>query len=212
MDVVGGQPGDTVLASVTFAALNNWGWHGAPFPDPIDVQAGETLAVVFRGTNSTTAQNAQSDNGNPYAGGTGYISTDSGGTWNPVQTGQNADISFQALVQPFSTFNTPGTIESVTISPTTVSEWGELSFTTDEPANTSIVVHVLYDSGGGTWVAIPDVDLGGNGTGFAVGDTPVDISALNPATYPAIRLQAELATTDTAVTPELLDWQVTYKP
>ena len=139
------------------------------------------------------------------------ISLDSGTTWDVIVTGEDRDLGFGTYVLPFTTFVTPGVIESVTIAPATVSEWGDLSFTTDEPANTALLVQVLYDNAG-SWDPIPDDDLAGNSTGFAVGDTPVDLSGLLVGTYPAIRLRAGLNTTDTSVTPKLLDWQVTYKP
>jgi hypothetical protein len=209
-DVVGGQPGPNVLATATFASPGGpWGWHGTPFTNPIDVEAGQVLAIVFRGTNLTTAQRAASDRTNPYAGGIGFVSTDSGGNWSPVETGQDSDIRFHIYVAPFSSYAADGTVQSVTISPTPLSEWVRVSWNDDtNPPTTDIKIQVLYDNAG-SWDPIPDGDLAGNGAGFDT--SPVDISGLSVLTYPAIRLRAWM-TSDTTATPRLFDWQVAYKP
>lgn len=211
-DVVAGQPGSQIYASVSFGPPGGgWGWHWGTFPTPFDVYPGEVYALVCHATGAAGSQRATSDP-DAYAGGAAFESADSGSTWS-ILNGADRDIGFAIRVQPLTSYNSPGGVESITISPATVSEWGELSFTTDEPTNTAIVVRVLYDSGGGTWVPIPDVDLAGNtSTGFAIGDVPVDLSGLIVGTYSALRLRAELSTTDTSVTPKLFDWQVTYRP
>ena len=211
-DVVGGEPGDTVLTTVTVGSPGGgWGWHGATFTNTLDVYPGQVYALVCRGTSSTTSQRATSDP-DGYAGGQAFISTDSGGTWG-LLGGADRDIGFGIYVYPFSTFVTPGTLESVTISPTPVSEWGDVSWNADRPTNTEVIVQLLYDNGG-SWDPIPDGDLPGNSAGFNT--SPIDLSSsgfnLSATTYPAIRLRGVLSTSDNQVTPWLYDWRITYKP
>ncbi len=208
-NVVIGQPGPVVLCTTgPFGTAGGWGWHGAAFSNPIDVIAGQTLALVCRGTGGTTDHSGTSDWFNPYGGGRGFVSTDSGSNWSTLDP--NRDLGFGIRVEPFNTFNAPGTVESVDILPASVSEWTRVAWNAAVPALTSVTIQVLYDSGGGNWVLIPDVDLANNSTGFTT--SPVDLTGLSVVTYPGIRLRATLDTSDNTITPRLLDWQVVYKP
>jgi hypothetical protein len=53
---------------------------------------------------------------------------------------------------------------------------------------------------------IPDTVLQGNATGFSTG--PVDISGIDPVTYPALSFEAVYATNNNMYTPVVDDWGV----
>jgi len=98
-----------------------------------------------------------------------------------------------------------------TIGPGTVgflNQWQEISWLDDTPASTNIVYKVYHDTGGAQAI-IPDVDLAGNSTGFT--SPPIDISGVSTTTYPVIYIHAELATSDTTITPEVNSVSIAYK-
>ncbi len=101
-----------------------------------------------------------------------------------------------------------GTGTSVTIAPSGLVQWKQLSWNAAVPASTTLRVGVLYDSGGSVFVRVPDTVLPGNSLGFSA--SPVDLTTLSPTTYPALRLEAVLATQDTATSAVLTDWTLTY--
>lgn len=101
-----------------------------------------------------------------------------------------------------------GSARSVLVTPDYLRAWDELSFSPVAPANTDLLVRVYYYDGL-AYVLVPDADLPGNSAGFAT--SPVDISSLSAATYQTLRLDLSLATEDTAVTPELSDWSLSYE-
>ncbi|MCK4473934.1 DUF2341 domain-containing protein [Candidatus Parcubacteria bacterium] len=82
----------------------------------------------------------------------------------------------------------------------------QLSWSDTESGETTDVKYQLqyYD---GSWSLIPEGDLTGNSAGFDT--SPIDISSVK-TDYGQIRLKANLSTTDTAVTPSIQDWTVTY--
>lgn len=81
--------------------------------------------------------------------------------------------------------------------------WNNFYFSDSEPANTSIVYQILfYDSFGGIWDVVP---------GFgAITESPVDLSGLDIATYPKLKIRGDFTTTDTDFSPLLEDWQITW--
>ena len=100
-----------------------------------------------------------------------------------------------------------GSARSVSVTPDFLSAWNELSFSPTTPAGTDLSVRVYYYDGL-SYTLVPDADLPGNSAGFATG--PVDISGLSTAVYETLRLDVSLTTADTAVTPALSDWSLSY--
>lgn len=105
-------------------------------------------------------------------------------------------------------YQNSGYLISINIIPSNLILWNELLFSDIEPASTQILYQVLYFNGN-EWVLVPDSDLAGNTTGFD--DSPVDLSGLNPVTYPEIRSKAILSTLDPGTSPLIYDWQVSWK-
>ncbi len=99
-----------------------------------------------------------------------------------------------------------GFVQSTFIAPATVDAWHEVAYSTDVPTDTEIKVSVYHNSA--SPVPVPDSDLPGNSAGFTT--SPIDISGLDPAVYPELALAATLNTTDTSITPEVLDWEMVY--
>jgi hypothetical protein len=214
-DVVDGLPGSQVYCSVTWRPDRFWGWHGNAFPNPIDVYPGEIYALVIIGWPIATTHGATSDPGNPYAGGMACSSTDAGVNWVDALPGYPAaderDLGFLIRVTPPTAFNTPAVVESVTISPSPISEWGSMSWNADIPASATATVQVLYDNLG-TWEPILNADLPGNEAGFTDPSVVVDLSTLTDlGKYGAIRLRATL-TTSILESARVFDWRVTYRP
>lgn len=80
-------------------------------------------------------------------------------------------------------------------------------FSATTPGNSTTSLQVQYQTATGSWALIPDGDLAGNSSGFT--SSPVDLSAINVATYPVIRLLGSLAC-DTSDCPTLDDWLVEW--
>jgi type II secretory pathway pseudopilin PulG len=101
-----------------------------------------------------------------------------------------------------------GYIISQTIEPAVLTAWNELNYTDDTPPNTKIRYQVLYFDGS-NWVLVPDQDLPGNSSGLKA--PPIDLSRMDKAEYPKIRLQATLLSqSDHENTPTLYDWTATW--
>ena len=100
-----------------------------------------------------------------------------------------------------------GEAYSVAVSPPYLSSWDEMAWSASTSPSSTILVRAYYFDGA-AYVPVPDADLPGNAAGFATG--PVDLSGLSVQTYDVLELVAFLTTTDSAVSPELLDWSVSY--
>lgn len=100
-----------------------------------------------------------------------------------------------------------GNAFSLPTSPTNLTAWDQLSFTASTSANTSATVRLYYFDGS-VYSLVPDTDLPNNSTGLSGGTT--DLSALSTATYASLQLGVLLETANSAETPELLDWSVSY--
>ena len=88
-----------------------------------------------------------------------------------------------------------------------LASWREFSWNDETPANTAIKYQVAYYQDP-NWVPIPNSDLPGNESGFST--PPIDLTNLSTSTYPALRLMANLSTANSAITPALLDWQISW--
>lgn len=98
---------------------------------------------------------------------------------------------------------TNGTARSSSVAPTHLSSWVSASTTQNLPTGTSASVHVVTGSG----ALIPDSVLPGNAAGLL---SPIALSGVSVVTYPSLALSADLATSDTMATPQILDWAIGY--
>ncbi len=87
-------------------------------------------------------------------------------------------------------------------------EWGDFSWNDRAPASTTAKYRVFYYSNPG-YSLVPDTDLPGNSSGFEI--SPVDLSGLSTSTYSTLRLRADLATEKADITPEILDWKISWR-
>ncbi len=100
-----------------------------------------------------------------------------------------------------------GTALSTSTAPGSFSSWASADWTATTATDTSIAIHV-YTESGGSYSLVSDTDLAGNSAGFTSG--PLDISGLSTTTYASLALGANLATTDSSLTPLIDSWQLTY--
>jgi len=84
------------------------------------------------------------------------------------------------------------------IVPAAIEEWSTVRVAAALPPGTDYAIRFYTGSSTG-YTLVPDADLPGNSAGFT--DTLVDISDLNPVTYPTTTIGVFLGTTDTSVTP-----------
>lgn len=89
-----------------------------------------------------------------------------------------------------------------------LNSWNEFSWNDDTPTGTDIKYYLMRYQGSDL-ALVPDADLPGNSSGFQ--NSPADLSGLSTTTYPTLKLKAELSATAPAVTPSLLDWQISWK-
>ncbi|MFZ2886416.1 MAG: hypothetical protein WA021_01205, partial [Minisyncoccia bacterium] len=88
--------------------------------------------------------------------------------------------------------------------------WGEVLWTTTEPAGTDIALQVLYESGGVCTSLVPDIDLPGNSIGFDATTSPVNLSTLSTTTYDGLCLRASFDTQN-ASSPTLDEWSLSWE-
>ncbi len=86
--------------------------------------------------------------------------------------------------------------------------WIEFSWNDNEPLGANIKYSIYYINEFSNLVPIPDSDLSGNESGFET--SPIDLSGLDINKYQTLRLKAVLSTTDTSVSPNLLDWKISW--
>jgi len=86
-----------------------------------------------------------------------------------------------------------GYIVSQSIAPGDLAAWNEIQFSDQRPPGTEIRYQLLYYDGA-DWVLIPDADLGQNSAGLTV--SPINLMGLDKGAYPAIRIKAQLSTSD----------------
>lgn len=97
-----------------------------------------------------------------------------------------------------------GTAQSTVVAPAYLASWTSISGTINTPMGTT--AHVRVTDGLGA--SIPDAVLPGNSAGFT--SFPVSLATLATTTYPSLGLVAELTTTSTTTTSQLLDWRMDY--
>lgn len=100
-----------------------------------------------------------------------------------------------------------GNAFSNAFAPLYLSSWDEITYTSNVPTHTGLIVRLFYFNGS-VYTLVPDDDLAGNSLGFTSGS--IDISNLDTSTYGTLQLGAFLTTADSSATPELLDWHLAY--
>lgn len=123
------------------------------------------------------------------------------------QTLASSTLSAAILQQQDGQYLSSGYIVSATTSPSGLDQWGRFSFNDDEPAGTDLKYQIYFTTGA-LWQIVPDAVLPGNAAGFNV--SPVDLSALEPALYPKLKIRANFSSSDPTQTPGILDWQLSW--
>ena len=108
----------------------------------------------------------------------------------------NEAYRFRLTSQQAADYASPGTLTSMIVAPGPLNAWDTLTFNTTTPTDTSVTVDILPATG-----STPI-------TGYAGLSSPADISGI---VEPAIRLRANLGTTDPGETPVLHDWTVQWQ-
>ena len=172
-----------------------------PVPGNLTVANGQTTAATFAidqlsSVNVLTWSPIRADSWND--------DLDNG---SKVATFANVEVSGgrAQLSQTAGVYASSGTMQSISISPSAVARWNTLSLTETIPSGTGLIAQV-YDGGGSALV--PDAQLPGNSTGLS--GTLIDLSGISTSTYSSIRVQFHLTSTDSAVTPLLAAYSVTY--
>lgn len=96
-----------------------------------------------------------------------------------------------------------GSALSTTTAPAYLVRWSSASSTISAAPPTSATVSVTDSTG----TLIPDAVLPGNSAGFT---GAINLSTLSTTTYPALRLKANLASSDPNATPSIADWRLGY--
>lgn len=99
-----------------------------------------------------------------------------------------------------------GEARSIPVAVSYLFSWEEARFTDEVPPGTTARYFVYANDGGGL---VSEADLPGNSAGFTT--SPIDLRSLATTTYPTLRLGARLTTADPDETPQVLDWQITYR-
>ncbi len=104
------------------------------------------------------------------------------------------------------TYPASGSLQTIFVSPATLYSWTQINSNVTLPPGTSVRVFVYHDSL--VPQLVPDSDLPGNSSGFTT--NPIDLSGLDPIDYPELAFGAFLETSDTNVTPEIIEWELSY--
>lgn len=97
----------------------------------------------------------------------------------------------------------------INVVPPTIKAWQAIRLFGQMPTGTSYRLSVLTGAGPGPYTPIPDADLPGNSSGFT--DTIIDLSGLDPNTYPELVVGVILETSDTSLTPLVDEIGVYYR-
>ncbi|MBI2610686.1 carboxypeptidase regulatory-like domain-containing protein [Candidatus Kaiserbacteria bacterium] len=101
-------------------------------------------------------------------------------------------------------YQSPGTLRSISIAPSSLYRWKRFSASTSTPSQTGILFH-FYDAGS---MLIPESQLPGNAAGFAT--SSVDLSSISTTTYPQLRVDTTLTSIDAASTPSVGEYSLLY--
>jgi type II secretory pathway pseudopilin PulG len=95
------------------------------------------------------------------------------------------------------------------VTPAVLEKWQVLRVASTVPVGASYKLHVLTGAASGPYTLIPDTDLPGNSAGFTVAN--IDLSVLDPLTYPSLIIGLELETSNTAVTASINEVNLIYR-
>ena len=101
-----------------------------------------------------------------------------------------------------------GTGTSITVAPASLGSWLMFRADASSSTDTNIRYRILHDAGGGVFTPIPNTDLAGNEAGLT--RTPIDLRHLDVSTYPALRVEAILESTNPANTPTISSWTLSH--
>ncbi len=136
---------------------------------------------------------------------TAFVWTDAFTDSTKVASMTNAQVIGGALTLSgiSGTYVASGSALSSTTAPAYLASWTSASSTISTPALTSARVSVADSSG----TLLSDAVLPGNSAGFT---GTIDLSGVSTSTYPGLKLQATLTSSDPAVTPSIADWDLGY--
>lgn len=117
------------------------------------------------------------------------------------------DNSEATLIKIGEDYATSGELVSKEVAPFNLINWDRFSWQDQRPENTNIKYQLLYATSA-SWELVPETDLSGNAVGFNV--SPINISNLNIANYPKLKLKGTLSTATTSSTPVLFEWHLIY--
>ncbi len=100
-----------------------------------------------------------------------------------------------------------GYLISIEISPSSLIEWDELTFSDLEPSGTDLNYQIYFASST-DWYLIPDSVLAGNSTGLEL--SPIDLSGLSTTTYSTLKIKGNFSSDSISSTPALYDWQMSW--
>ena len=123
-------------------------------------------------------------------------------------TGTEVASGVLRLAQTGGVYTSAGESVLVPVTPASLEAWGAITLAAAVPSGTSYNVQVGTVSSS-TFTAIPDSDLPGNSSGFS--HSIIDISSLDPGTYPSLSLRFQFTTTNTAVSPSVDEVAVHYR-
>lgn len=115
------------------------------------------------------------------------------------------------LAGSIGSYATTGTAYASGTAPSTIDSWRSFDFNGTTTASSSFTVRLYSAVGSGTstvYTLVPDIDLPGNSTGFTGG--PVNITSVDPTTYPALSLGATIQSSNSNETARLFDWELTH--
>ncbi len=131
-----------------------------------------------------------------------------GSTGVVSSTGTAVASGVLRLIQTGGVYGTSGQATLLAVAPTPLIAWGAITVDATVPSGTSYNVQVGTVSSS-TFTVIPDAVLPGNSSGFT--QKLIDISSLNPATYPSLSLRFRLNTTNTANSPTINEAAIYYR-
>lgn len=230
--IINASTNPTIDVSVDTSSAGSVEFPGAP------AAGGYQVTVTKPGYSTAQTYSATAGNPNPNPGHVAVVNKQTStisfaidtlaslsvASWNPIASGSFTD-PFTGVSQLSATSSTVvsgsslrlegsaptypanGTAMSVAIAPAYLANWSSLSWHASTSASASALVSLYYLTSNG-YALVPQNDLPGNSAGFSA--SPVDLSALLVATYPDLRIGAALSTSDPSITPEILDWTLSY--